>query len=65
MERNVGQMVKVREELKDLWQRAESRILTHAKVNKYKVKAEKVTTPFHTQPTCAGGSLLIRKSNTK
>ena len=38
-----NKLVKARERLKSLWQQAEDRIMLASKVNKYKLKAEKVS----------------------
>ena len=43
MTKHIDQLVKVREDLKHRWQQAEDRMLIHARINKYKNKAEKVT----------------------
>ena len=42
LERNTEQLVEARENLKERWRQAENRMLIHARINKYKKKAEKV-----------------------
>ena len=42
-----NKLMKARERLKSLWQQAEGRILLSSKVNKYKEKAEKVSSITH------------------
>ena len=42
LERNTEQLVEAREDLKERWRQAENRMLIHARINKYKNKADKV-----------------------